>query len=156
MSSKRGKRRVPKCSIEPCTDSSQELYSCCACKSYFHYKCGSLDEDLIKLLKGNNSQGLSWYFRCEACVNNGVPDPLIVDSFLLNISDSISNKIDEYKNIFSNSFLLDADISIHNKIEDFKSSIKNAGMLHVDTPVADSSVQTDIVLTSSVQNTFMA
>ena len=155
MSAKRKKRGSPKCSIVTCKDASQELYTCCSCKSSFHYSCGNLDSDLVKLLEGNTSRGLSWYYRCDTCVTNGVPDPLALQTFLLDISNSISNKIEEYKSIFNNSFLLEADVSIQNKIEDFKNSIKNSGMMDVDTTIAHSAVQVDKAPSSSVQtNTF--
>ena len=152
MSSKRYKIKKKVCSIEPncskegCENPSTDFFFCSSCKSPYHLTCSSIDPDLIPMLERNTSKGLTWYVHCENCVETNLPDPISLHCILLEISTSISKKVDEFKNLIGMSSLLNIGTDLSNKVDDFKSSIEKAGLVSTARPINDCKsieVQTD-------------
>lgn len=147
--------KTPMCVKSGCKDVSLNFFSCSNCKQSYHVNCFDLDSELISLLEKNSCDNLTWYARCGTCVEKGVPDPLALRSSLIEISESISNKVEEFKNLFSMSSLLEIGSSIQSKLDEFKSCAEKADLISKPTlaPVVANSVQvqTDSYTSVAVQ-----
>ena len=149
---KKGSPSEPVCSNANCKDQSSDFFTCSTCKSPYHLNCSSFDSNLISILESNTSKGLTWYVRCDTCVERDVPDALSLRSFLLEISTSISKKVDEFKTVIGLSPLLDIGTDLKSKVDEFKSSIEKSGLVSPtsQTVVGKSvEVQTEPTKTSS-------
>ena len=147
MANRRGKKKCsptePSCSITDCNDPSTDIFTCSTCKSPYHITCCNLDAELIPILERNTNEGLTWYARCNDCVANGIPDPASLKPLILDISNTISSKIDEFRALIDMSSLLDIGTTLKNKVADFKSTIDKSGLVVpiTQTPVLTSSVE---------------
>ena len=144
MTNKRKKK--PVCSKTECNDQSLDFFTCATCKLPCHLNCSNLDSEMLAILQGNTSEG---YTRCDECVEKGSPDPTSLRDLLLELSKSISEKVDEFKTILGMSSLLDIGTAIQQKVEQLKTSAEKSGLVSQSTPTPDISksveIQTDDV-----------
>ena len=138
MANRRGKKKCtptePSCSMTDCNDPSTDIFTCSTCKSPYHITCSNLDAELIPILERNTNEGLTWYARCNACVENGIPDPASLKPLILDISNTISCKIDEFRALIDMSSLLDIGNTLKSKVTDFESAIEKSGLVVPTTP----------------------
>ena len=155
------RKKKPAACVNPaCVDVSQDMFSCFACKSSYHFSCSNMDSNIIQLLEDSTSKGLSWYIRCKSCINTGVPDPLSFSfqSSFEELNNSLTSKVDEVKTQLNsqiqeiktqleNSILVDVRSSFDKMFDDFKSLVEKSGLSEVSPPSSSTStsvsVQTD-------------
>ena len=155
------RKKNPAACVNPaCVDVLQDMFSCFACKSSYHFSCGNMDSNIIQLLEDSTSKGLSWYIRCKSCINTGVPDPLSFSfqSSFEELNNSLTSKVDEVKTQLNsqiqeiktqleNSILVDVRSSFDKMFDDFKSLVEKSGLSEVSPPSSSTStsvsVQTD-------------